>query len=139
MRLKCRVRLVVEACLYGDLGDREPFPQEELRAPHPDRRLVSMRRHSHGIPEHTAQVEGAQGRQPEPGRRESPRPRHVPLGTASRPFVRSCGSFGTDWPAAHCWGWVICTLPRPPLAAPFDAATPMAGQACWSSGRAWAQ
>ncbi len=60
MRLKCRVRLVVEACLYGDLGDREPFPQEELRAPHPDRRLVSMRRHSHGIPEHTAQVEGTE-------------------------------------------------------------------------------
>src|SRR5215470_12490729 len=50
------VRLVVEARLRGGQGDRLPGPQQGLGAPHPDLRLVRMRRHPYGLPEDPAQV-----------------------------------------------------------------------------------
>src|ERR1019366_9181297 len=61
------VRLVVEAGLRIDLGDRQPGPQERFGVPYPNLRLVSMGRHSNGLPEDAAQVEGAEAGQPGQG------------------------------------------------------------------------
>src|SRR3984893_10328414 len=44
------VRLVVEARLRGDPGDRQGLSQERLGPAHPNLRLVRMGGHSHGVP-----------------------------------------------------------------------------------------
>src|SRR6202023_3910214 len=54
------VRLVVEARLRGDPGDRQACSQERLGPAHPNLRLVRMGVSSHGRPEDPAEARGAE-------------------------------------------------------------------------------
>jgi hypothetical protein len=91
-----QVRLIVEPDLRSGDRDGRPRPQERLGTPYPKVRLIRMRCHAYGPPEHATEMEGADA-----GDAGQVRQRDVLRGVLFQ--VRSAEADRASLPAGRSW------------------------------------